>query len=142
MTMTTRHVDRALLVVRLAVATVFVAHGCAKLFVIGHDGVTGFFTQLGIPLPGVTAWCIALLEFAGGLALAAGLFTRLLALLFIGDMLGAIVFAVFRKGFLGGYELEFTLASVALCLALAGAGAWSLDAWLAARRGAAGAASG
>jgi putative oxidoreductase len=133
MSITTRHVDRALLVLRLAVAVVFIAHGWMKLFVMGHAGVTGFFAQLGIPLPGVAAWGISILEFGGGLALAAGLFTRPLALLFLCDMLGAIALASFRRGFVGGYELEFLLATGSLALALAGAGAFSVDGRRAAR---------
>ena len=133
MSITARNSDRGLLVLRLALAVVFIAHGYLKLFVMGHAGVTGFFEHLGIPLPGVNAWGIALLEFGGGIALAAGLFTRVLAVLFVGDMLGAISFAVFQKGFVGGYELEFTLACGALCLALAGAGAYSADARMANR---------
>ena len=130
--MPTRNLDRALLVLRLALATVFIAHGCSKLFVMGHPAVTGFFTQLGIPMPGVAAWCVALLEFLGGLALGVGIFTRVLSLLFVADMLGAIGLAVFSKGFLGGYEFEFTLAAGALTLALVGGGRYSLDARLAA----------
>ena len=55
MSITDRHTDRALLVLRVTVALVFIAHGCSKLFVLGHAGVTGFFTQLGVPLPGVAA---------------------------------------------------------------------------------------
>ena len=133
MSLTARHVDRALLVLRLAVAAVFVAHGGAKLFVMGHDAVAGFFTQLGIPLAGVAAWGVALLEFGGGLALGLGVFTRVLALLFVADMLGAIGLAVFPKGFVGGYELEFLLAMAALSLALAGGGAYSIDARVASR---------
>src|SRR5215217_7700119 len=132
MSITARHIDRALLVLRLAVAIVFIAHGYAKLFVMGHGAVTGFFTQLGIPLPGIAAWGVSLLEFGGGLALAAGLFTRVISLLFVADMLGAIALAVLPKGFLGGYELEFLLAATSLTLALAGAGAYSADARLAA----------
>ncbi len=134
MSFTDRNPDRALLVLRVAVAVVFIAHGCIKLFVMGHDGVTGFFSQLGIPFPGLAAWGVALLEFGGGLALAAGLFTRPLALLFVADMLGAIFLAVLPKGFVGGYELEFLLACSALTLAFAGGGAYSVDARLAARR--------
>ena len=133
MTITARHPDRALLVLRLAVATVFIAHGYAKLFVMGHTAVAGFFTGLGIPLPGLASWAVALLEFGGGLALALGLFTRILALLFVADMLGAIGFALFPHGFLGGFEFEFLLGAGALTLALAGAGAYSLDARLASR---------
>ena len=120
--------DRALLVVRLAVAIVFIAHGYTKLFVMGHDGVTGFFSQVGVPLPGLAAWGVTFLEFAGGIALAAGIFTRALAALFVCDMVVAIALVVFPKGFVGGYELEFLLATGSLALALAGAGAYSLDA--------------
>jgi putative oxidoreductase len=131
MTTNARHIDPALLVLRVAVALVFIAHGCLKLFVMGHDGVAGFFGTLGIPLPGVTAWAVALLEFGGGLALALGLFTRVLGALFVAEMLGAIGYAVFPKGFVGGYELEFLLASASLALALAGGGGYSIDAGLA-----------
>lgn len=124
----TRRTDSALLVLRLAVALVFIAHGFLKLFVMGHAGVTGFFTQLGIPLPGLAAWGVALLEFGGGLALAAGVFTRALAVLFVCDMLGAIGLVVIHKGFVGGYELEFLLAAASVSLAIAGSGAFSVDA--------------
>jgi putative oxidoreductase len=89
---------------------------------MGHAGVTGFFTQLGIPLPGMAAWGVSFLEFGGGLMLAAGLLTRPLALLFAGDMIAAIGFAVFPKGFVGGYELEFLLAAASVALAVGGAG--------------------
>ena len=133
MSIAERNVNRALFVLRVAVAIVFIAHGYMKFFVMGHDGVTGFFTSLGIPLPGIAAWCISLLEFGGGIALAAGAFTRPLALLFICDMIGAIGLAAFKKGFVGGYELEFLLATGALALALGGAGAFSVDARLGAR---------
>jgi len=134
MALTTRSTDRALLVLRLAVAACFIAHGWLKLFTMGHAGVEGFFASLGVPLPGIAAWLVSLLEFAGGLALAVGIFTRALALLFVFDMLAAIALAVLPKGFVGGWELEFLLASSSLCLALAGGGAYSLDAWLASHR--------
>ena len=132
--LTDRNLDRALLVLRLAVAFIFIAHGHDKLFVFGHSGVTGFFASLGIPLPGIAAWCVTLLEFGGGIALAAGLFTRVLASLFCINMLVAIGLAVLPKGFVGGYELEFLLAMGSLALAFAGAGAYSVDARLAARQ--------
>ena len=132
MSITARNTDRALLVLRLALATVFIAHGYMKLFVMGHDGVTGFFTQIGVPLPGIAAWGVALLEFGGGLALAAGAFTRVLALLFVVDMIGAIALVVFKKGFVSGYEFEFLLAAGSLAVALGGAGNISVDARMAA----------
>ena len=130
----TRSTDRALLILRLAVAAVFIAHGYMKLFVMGHEAVTGFFASVGIPVASLLAWFIAVLEFAGGFALAVGIFTRTLGLLFVFDMLVAIALVVFPKGFVGGYELEFLLAAASACLALAGAGAYSLDAWIASHR--------
>lgn len=132
MSITERHVDRALLVLRLAVAFTFFAHGSAKLFGMGHDNVTSFFGSVGIPLPGLAAWGVSLLEFGGGLALMAGLFTRVLAALFVVNMLGAIGFVAHSNGFVGGNELEVLLAAGSLSLAFAGGGAYSLDA----RRGA------
>lgn len=135
MSLLAKNTDRALLVLRLAVATIFIAHGYQKVFGMGHAGVEGFFTQLAIPLPGIAAWAVMALEFAGGIALLAGFYTRVLALLFVADMLGAIGFAVLGRGFIGGYEFEFLLCAGSLTLALAGAGAYSADAQLAARGG-------
>lgn len=122
----------ALLVLRFAVGAIFATHGYQKLFVMGHEGVTGFFTQIGVPMAGIAAWGISLLEFAGGLARMAGAFTRILAVLFVCDMIVAIALVLLPKGW-GGYELEFLLASGSLAIVLAGAGAYSIDAKLARR---------
>jgi putative oxidoreductase len=119
---------------RLAVATVFIKHGAQKLFVFGFAGVTGAFTHMGVPLPGVIGPLIALLEFFGGIALALGFLTRLIALGFVCDMLGAILFVLLPKGF-SGYEFEFLLLGSSLALALTGAGRFSVDEMLADRRG-------
>lgn len=127
-----RNLDRGLLVIRIATGVTFAAHGYLKLFAMGHAGVTGFFESLHIPMAGVLAWVVALLEFGGGIALAAGVLTRAVSLLFVVDMLCAIYFAVWPKGFVGGYELEFLLGAVSLGLAFAGGGAYSVDARLAA----------
>jgi len=134
MTTVSRNTDRALFVLRLAVACVFIAHGHAKFFAMGHDGVTGFFTRLHVPLPGIAAWGVMVLEFIGGFALLTGAFTRALAVLFAIDMVAAIALAVFPRGFLGGYELEFLLCAGSVALALGGGGAPSVDRWLASRR--------
>lgn len=134
MSLTDRNTDRALLVLRLALAVSFIVHGHMKVFGMHHAGVEGFFTTLGIPLPGLAAWGVMILEFGGGILLAMGLFTRVLALLFVADMLGAVVFAVGSKGFVGGYETEYLLACGSLALAIGGAGAYSIDAMISSRR--------
>jgi putative oxidoreductase len=124
-----RQLSLGLAALRLAVAAVFINHGRQKLFVYGFAGVTGAFTQMGVPVPGLMGPLIGLLEFFGGIALAIGLLTRLFALGFVFDMLGAILLVQLKRGF-GGFELEFLLLGSSLALVLAGAGEFSVDALL------------
>lgn len=135
-TTTASRIDTALLVLRVIIGAVFIAHGAQKLFVFGLAGVTQGFTQMGVPMPGITAPLVALLEFLGGIALVVGLLTRLAALGLAIDMLGAIVFVHLKNGFFlpNGYEFAFTLLGASVVLALAGAGNLSLDAIIAQRR--------
>ena len=129
-----RVLSLGLLALRLGVATIFIRHGAQKLFGFGLAGVTGAFTQMGVPLPGVTGPLIAFLEFFGGIALVFGLLTRLIALGFVCDMLGAILLVLLKNGF-SHFELEFTLVMASLALVLTGAGAFSLDALIDRRGG-------
>jgi putative oxidoreductase len=124
-----RQLSLGLAALRLAVAAVFINHGRQKLFVYGFAGVTGAFTQMGVPVPGLMGPFIGLLEFFGGIALAIGLLTRLFALGFVCDMLAAILLVQLKKGF-GGYEFEFLLLGSSLALVLTGAGGFSIDALL------------
>ncbi len=80
-----------LLLVRLYWGWQFMQTGWGKLKDIPK--VTGFFTSLGIPLPGLNAWFIAGLEFLGGILLIAGLASRLIAALLAIDMLAAYITA-------------------------------------------------
>jgi putative oxidoreductase len=127
-----RQLSIGLAVLRVAVAAVFINHGRQKLFVYGFAGVTGAFTQMGVPLPGVMGPLIGLLEFFGGIALLVGFLTRLLGVAFAFDMLGAILLVQLKKGF-SGFELEFLLLAASVALFLTGAGTFSVDAFLAGR---------
>ena len=133
---TTRAVDAALAIVRIATAVIFIAHGWQKFFQYGIAGVTQGFTQMGIPLPGISAPLVAGLELVGGTLLLVGLLTRPIALLLAIDMLVAMVLVHLKNGFFlpNGFEFTFILLATSLALALTGAGAYSLDALIANRR--------
>jgi putative oxidoreductase len=124
-------VEYGLLLLRLVVGLLFAGHGAQKLFGWfgggGPQGTAGFFASLGYRMPAVMAVVAGLSEFGGGLLLAAGFLTPLASLLLATVMLNAIATVKWRDGFLGGYEFEFTLLTVAIALAVTGPGRISLD---------------
>ncbi len=129
--------DRATLVLRLVLATVFLVHGYQKVFVYGFAGVTSSFTHMGVPMPALIAPLICVLELGGGVAVLLGAFTRVVAVLLACDMLGAIIFVHAKAGFSaskGGVELVLANLAMAVAIALLGAGAYSVDALMARRR--------
>ncbi len=134
----TSRLDLALLILRVVLGIVFVLHGGQKLFGFGFGGVIGFFTKIGIPLPMIAGPIVTIVEFFGGLALIAGLVTRLAALLIACDMLGAILFVHLRNGFFlpTGFEYPLTIIAVMVGLVLLGGGAYSADAAIGRRRAA------
>lgn len=124
-----RHVEIALTLLRVVAGIVFFMHGYQKFFVMGVPGVTGFFTSVGAPVPGLSAYVIATLELAGGIALMLGLFTRIIAVPLMLDVAGAIILVHAGNGFFvpKGIEFVLTLLTATAVLALAGGGAVSLD---------------
>ena len=87
-----RYSDFGLLLARVIVGVVLFAHGYQKLFDVGvaNFGDT-FLAPLGVPLPGLAAWIVALVEFVGGLALILGLLSRVVALLATIDLVVEIL---------------------------------------------------
>lgn len=127
----------AVLIARVAIGIVFVAHGWQKLSTNGIDATTSFFAQAGVPAARASAWFAAVLELAGGAALILGLAVPLAGLLLLIDMIGAFVFVHADAGIFvaqGGYELVLVLGASALLLAVIGGGRYSVDQLLIGRR--------
>jgi putative oxidoreductase len=126
--------DLALLVLRLVLGGVFIAHGAQKLFGWfsgpGLKGTAGFFEQIGAKPGPVMALLAGLAEFGGGLLVLLGLLTPVGALAIIAVMIVAILRVHLANGFFnsnGGYEFNLTLIGIAVALIIAGAGSISLD---------------
>lgn len=134
-TLTSRRADIALMVLRLVVGAVFIAHGAQKLFVFGVPGISSGFAQQGIPFAHIVAPLVSVVEFFGGLALVFGALTRFAALALTIDMFGALLFVHLKSGFFlpNGFEFVLTLAAVTATLVLMGAGAYSIDALISRR---------
>jgi putative oxidoreductase len=80
-----------LLFVRMYWGWQFLQAGWGKF----HDiqKVVSFFTDLGIPMPGVNAWVVATVECVGGILLFLGVGSRLISLVLTFNMLVAFVTA-------------------------------------------------
>jgi uncharacterized membrane protein YphA (DoxX/SURF4 family) len=113
--------DYSLLVLRLFVGGVFIAHGALKLFG-GLSGFAGFLQQVGVPAPDIMAPVVAAVEFLGGVAIILGLGTRTAALLLTVVMVVAMVTVTLSRGFAGGYDINLALLGGLLALLLAGPG--------------------
>jgi len=126
-----------LLVLRLVIGLTVAAHGAQKLFGWwGGPGMTGWvgaMNRMRIRPAEPWAWLSALAELVGGLAFAVGLLTPLPSLAIAGSMLVAIALVHWPRGFWstkGGYEFNLSILAAITAIALAGPGAYSLDAAL------------
>lgn len=131
-----RQINIGLTVLRIITGVIFMAHGSQKIFGMGFDGVAGGFAQMGIPMAEILGPFVALLEFFGGFALIAGLLTRLTAFGLGSTMVVAILQVHLANGLTGqgGFEFPLSLLGATFLLALTGAGQWSVDRLIGARR--------
>src|SRR5262245_1569259 len=80
---------RAAVLVRAAIAFVFVTEGIQKFLTPEVFGV-GWFTKIGIPSPDVMAPAVGVVEITCGALVLIGLFTRLASFVLAIDMVVAI----------------------------------------------------
>ena len=102
-------------VARVALAALFVVSGLAKAY--AFNGIAGWIGHVGLPLPQFVLAATVVLEIGGGLLLAIGWHTRLLAVVFaLFTLLAALLFHPFWSAAPEAFdnELAHFLKNVAL----------------------------
>ena len=128
-------VDWALLVARIVVGIIFMAHGAQILFgAFGGPGLSGFVQMIG-PL----GYLVTIGEFFGGLGLVSGFLSRFSAASIIIIMLGAVATVHSKFGFFmnwagnqGGEGFEYHLLAIGalLPIVIAGPGRFAVGRFL------------
>ena len=126
-----------LLVGRLVIGLLMAAHGAQKLFGwfggYGLNATGEFMVQLGFPSGRLFASTAAVTEVVSGLLVALGLFGPIGPALMLSVMIVAAISVHWQNGVFAmqnGIEVPLLYATGALAIALAGPGAFSLDALL------------
>jgi putative oxidoreductase len=121
------------LLLRLTLATIFVFHG---MHMVDPDNDWGARWHKGADAPPAPVQlAVAWGQLIGGIALALGFLTRLAALGIIAIMVGAIAMVHWPHGFDirtnpekgGGFEYNFAIIMMCICLVLGGPGPLAVD---------------
>src|SRR5262245_36285312 len=115
-----------LLAGRLLLALIFVHEGWS--IIGGYSGAAAYMQRFGVP--GVLLPAVIALELGGGLLIAAGVVTRLVAVAFA--VFCVLTAMLFHWQFADGNQLlhfqkDFAIAGGFLVLAVSGPGNWSVD---------------
>ncbi len=112
---------------RITIGLIFFKAGSGKLFGwfggFGIEGVTSFFTKLGIPFPLFNAYLVGSTEWIGGILMTLGLFTRLVSIPFCIIM----VMAIFTAHKDGDFYYPLMILMSSLALLEIGGGILSID---------------
>lgn len=129
----------ALLILRIALGVVMVAHGAQKLGWIegGAGSLAGtveFFKNTW-SIPPFLTYCNVAAEFLGGLGVLVGLLGRIASAAIAINMIVAIFVAHWPKFFNPeGFEFPMSLFAIALALMITGMGQYSFDAVIAKKK--------
>ena len=136
----------ALTIVRLALGIVYFPHGAQKM--LGWFGGRGFYAtahgfQQLYHIPLALGALAIFAEFFGSIGLVFGFLARIAAFSIIVDMLVAVHEVTWPNGFFmnwsgkqhgEGIEFQILVIGMGIALVVAGAGALSIDRWIAARK--------
>ncbi|MFN7242133.1 MAG: DoxX family protein [Dietzia cercidiphylli] len=131
--------DIGLLLARVLLGVVLIAHGWEKLVTNGAGATGQFFDSVGIPAAQTAAVFAGVVELAGGILLVLGLLTQVVAVLVVVVMFGAYLFVHQGAGIYatnGGWELVAVIGLAVAVFGLVGTGRYSLDALIAGLRAA------
>jgi len=151
--LTTTTAPGAVILIRIAVGSVFLSEGIQK-FLFPNEVGAGRFARIGIPAPEVMGPFVGLVEIVCGSLIIVGLLTRLAAIPLIINMCVALVstklpillghgfwrFSLSKLSSYGFWSMahesrtDFAMLLGSIFLVVVGAGAWSLDARLTAKK--------
>lgn len=119
----------AILLLRLCLGLMFIAHAMLKVRVFTIPGTVSYFVSLG--LPGWLAYVTIVAELGGAACLILGIYPRYTALLLVPLVLGTIVMVHGKKGWLfsnadGGWEYPAFWTAALFSVFLLGDGAATL----------------
>jgi putative oxidoreductase len=129
----TRHVDAALLLLRLFTGFVLIYGTQDNVLHREHMlEFRDFLARHGFPVPLFSAYLSAYAQFLSGVLIALGLLTRLAALVTVINFVVALAMVHWGLPFTANIS-PLAMLFNGLCLAIAGAGAYSVDARIAHR---------
>ncbi len=126
----------ALLIARVALGGILIAHGFDRWQVRKVASQIAYLNSYGVPYADYAAWGAIVLELVGGIFLVVGALVPLVALAVVAQQALIIAYISWRRGpwlldasntYVGGYEYNVALGSLALLLAVFGGGAVSVD---------------
>ena len=127
-------VDVGILILRISVGIVMVAHGLPKIFWKRELFNKKWKKEYGFPLGSVII--TGIVQVVCGLAIIVGIFTQLSSLILALNMLVATYVSIWKHNepFLStpegkGWDVNFLLVGALITLVFMGGGTWSLGGW-------------
>lgn len=110
-----------LVYLRVGLGVILAAHGVMRVYAGTVNSFGMFLSDSGFPFGAVIAWTLSIFEIAGGAALAAGYFKKIICGIFILELMAGIILVHAKNGwFVVGYTsggMEYSVLLI-LCLLL------------------------